>query len=74
MTHPYITQLLAAERIRDMHEVARQWALVAAAQAVPRPRARRTLSRQQRLRLALTAVRAVISARTRVDPHARPDP
>lgn len=74
MTHPYITQALAAERVRDMHEAARRRALVAAARAVPVPSDHTTLSRRQRLRLFLTVVRAAIAALARVDPQARPDP
>jgi hypothetical protein len=74
MTHLYITQALVAERIRDMHETARQRALVAAARDIPGLRRPTKRSRRQWVRLSLTVVRVGIAARARVDPQARLDP
>jgi hypothetical protein len=71
VTHPYIAEALAAERIRDLHEAARRQSLVAAARSARSP------SHSPRLRhwwTSFVLTRAAIAIGIGSRPRTKPEP
>lgn len=71
MTHPYITEALAAERIRDLHKAACRHSLATAARSAGSPS---RSPRPRRWWMPFVLARAAIAVGIGVRPRINPEP